>query len=129
MFLNSNGTEDDVNEELKGFLRLMNGEEPADEFCREVQESVEKAKMNPEVRRGFMEWEMQRKMEQAVYYDRGVEKGREEGREEGLKTGLEKGREEGMFRTLVSLVQDQLLPLSEAAKRLRMTEDEFRALL
>ena len=76
-----------------------------------------------------MEWEMQRKMEQAVYYDRGVEKGREEGREEGLKTGLEKGREEGMFRTLVSLVQDQLLPLSEAAKRLRMTEDEFRALL
>ena len=61
MFLNSNGTEDDVNEELKGFLRLMNGEEPADEFCREV--------------------------------------------------------------------QDQLLPLSEAAKRLRMTEDEFRALL
>ena len=117
MFLNSNGTEDDVNEELKGFLRLMNGEEPADEFCREVQESVEKAKMNPEVRRGFMEWEMQRKMEQAVYYDRGVEKGREE------------GREEGMFRTLIGLVQDQLLSLSEAAKRLHMTEDEFRALL
>lgn len=64
VFINSNGSGDDINEELKAFLCLMNGEEPGDEFCREVQESVEKAKMNPEVRRGFMEWEMQRKMEQ-----------------------------------------------------------------
>ncbi len=72
-----------------------------------------------------MDWEMQKKMEQAVYYDLGVKRGREEGREEGL----EKGRVQGMSKMLISLVQDHLLPLSEAAKRLHMTEEEFRALL
>ncbi len=117
VFINSNGTVDDINEDLKAFLHLMNGGEPQDAFCRKVQESVEKARMNPEVRRGFMDWEMQKKMEQAVYYDLGVEKGREE------------GQAQGMSKMLISLVQDRIVPLSEAAKRLHMTEEEFRALL
>ncbi len=84
-----------------------------------------------------MDWEMQKKMEQAVYYDLGVKRGREEGREEGLEKGreeglekgLEKGRVQGMSKMLISLVQDRIVPLSEAAKRLHMTEEEFRALL
>ncbi len=68
-----------------------------------------------------MDWEMQKKMEQAVYYDLGVKRGREEGREEG--------QAQGMSKMLISLVQDRIVPLSEAAKRLHMTEEEFRALL
>ncbi len=64
-----------------------------------------------------MDWEMQRKMDQAVYYDLGVEEGHE------------KGLEEGMSKMLISLVHDQLLSVSEAAKRMQMTEEEFRALL
>ncbi len=88
-----------------------------------------------------MDWEMQRKMDQAVYYDFGVEKGREEGHEKGLEEGMEKGlkkglekgreegREEGMSKMLISLVHDRLISVSEGARRMNMTEDEFRALL
>ncbi len=80
-----------------------------------------------------MDWEMQRKMDQAVYYDLGVEegheKGLEEGMEKGLKKGLEKGREEGMSKMLISLVHDRLISVSEGARRMNMTEDEFRTLL
>ncbi len=133
VFINSNGIVDDINEDLKGFLRLMNGEAPENDYCREVQASVERVKTNPEMRRGFMDWEMQRKMDQAVYYDLGVEegheKGLEEGMEKGLKKGLEKGREEGMSKMLISLVHDRLISVSEGARRMNMTEDEFRTLL
>ena len=43
--------------ELKNFLNLINGNAPADDFCREVQEQVREAKKDAETRRYFMEFE------------------------------------------------------------------------
>ena len=45
----------------------------------------------------------------------------EDARNEGRRIGEEKGEE----KTLVSLVKDKLLSISEAAKRLGITEEEF----
>ncbi|MBQ6504444.1 MAG: hypothetical protein IJI57_11090 [Flexilinea sp.] len=39
----------------------------------------------------------------------------------------EEGREEGIFDTLVNLVRDKLLDITEAAKRANMTIDEFKS--
>ena len=39
----------------------------------------------------------------------------------------ERGIEKGRLDTLISLVQDGLLGLAEAAKRAEMTSDEFRS--
>lgn len=50
--------------------------------------------------------------------EKGIEKGREEGREEG--------RAEGRIDTLVSLVKDGLLSLTDAAKRADLSIDEFK---
>ncbi|MDD7253057.1 MAG: hypothetical protein PUI44_04060, partial [Firmicutes bacterium] len=57
VFLNTHGTGDDILPELKNFLNLINGNAPADDFCREVQEQVREAKKDAETRRNFMEFE------------------------------------------------------------------------
>ena len=46
-----------------------------------------------------------------------LERGREEGREQG--------REEGVLLNLADLVQDGLLSLTQAAHKVKMTEEEF----
>lgn len=46
-----------------------------------------------------------------------------------LKRGIRQGLEEGQKETLLSLVRDGLLSVEEAAKRLQMSESEFKKLL
>ena len=57
VFLNTHGTGNDILPELKNFLNLINGNAPADDFCKEVQEQVREAKKDAETRRNFMEFE------------------------------------------------------------------------
>ncbi len=58
-----------------------------------------------------------------------LEKGRAQGREEGRAQGREEGRElglkQGTLFTLADLVQDGLLTLTQAARKVKMTEEEF----
>ena len=42
-----------------------------------------------------------------------------------IKELIEDGRKEGTIRILVDLVHDNMLPVSEAAKRMGITEKEF----
>ena len=60
--------------------------------------------------------------------ERGIKKGIELGLEQGLEQGLERGRQEKL-EAFLGLVRDGLLELSEAAKRVGMSEEEFRKLL
>jgi predicted transposase/invertase (TIGR01784 family) len=55
-----------------------------------------------------------------------MEKIANEERMEGIKEGIKKGRNEGTFQTLVDLVKDGILTISEAAKRADMTETIFQ---
>jgi predicted HTH domain antitoxin len=48
---------------------------------------------------------------------------------EGLKEGEKRGRKEGQLGTLIDLVRDNLITISEAAKRAEMTEANFAQLL
>ena len=50
---------------------------------------------------------------------------KEEGRQEGMQKGRKEGRKEGIMYTLVSLVKDKILSVTDAAKRAGMTPDEF----
>ena len=56
------------------------------------------------------------------------ERGIKKGIELGLEQGLEQGRQEKL-EAFLALVRDGLLELSEAAKRVGMSEEEFRKLL
>ena len=45
---------------------------------------------------------------------------------DGVATGIQKGIQQGTFSTLVSLVQQGLLQIVDAAKQLDITEEEFK---
>ena len=49
----------------------------------------------------------------------------EDGRMEGFAAGREDGRKEERIHLLADLVHDDLIPVSEAAKRMGITEKEF----
>ena len=110
VFLNSKGTADDISEELKNFLDLVNGLQPRDDFCREVDREVQKAKRSAAVRRSFMD--MEDKLRHAA------NRAREEGRLEG--------RQEGTLSTLAALVESGTITLQTAAKTAGMSEADFR---
>lgn len=146
VFLNTNGTGDDILPELKNFLDLVNGAAPADEFCREVSEQVFEAKQSAEMRRNFMEFEYMQMLakkdaREAGWkeghkegFDQGREEGREEGRAEGRAEGEKKGREEGEKKgrneerldNYGSLVRDGILSLPDAVRRSGLSEGEIR---
>ena len=58
--------------------------------------------------------------------DRLVNMGKAEGREEGKKEGLKEGIKRGELKTLIELVKDGILTLSDAARRAEMTEAAFK---
>lgn len=58
-----------------------------------------------------------------------MREGMEKGIEEGRARGIEEGRAEGVLSSLVSLVKDGLISVSEAAKRADMSEEGFKRYL
>ena len=61
--------------------------------------------------------------------EKGIEEGIARGMEEGIAKGIEEGRAEGVLSSLVSLVKDGLISVSEAAKRADMSEESFKRYL
>ncbi len=114
VFLNSRGTEDDISDELKNFLDLVNGLEPADDFCEELDREVRKAKQNAEVRRNYMDLEDKLRHER----NRALKEGMEYGRQQGL--------EAGRWEMLIRLVQSGAIALQVAAEAAGVSEAVFR---
>ena len=48
---------------------------------------------------------------------------------EGMEKSIEEGRAEGVLSSLVSLLKDGLISVSEAAKRADMSEEGFKKYL
>ena len=109
IFLNSKGTEDDIPQDLRNFLELVNGLTPADDFCRKVNQEVEKAKQDARLRRQYMDLQDKLRHE----------------RNRGLAQGKSEGKLEGTIETLAVLVKDGTLSLSRAAQIANLSEAEF----
>ena len=90
VFLNTHGTGNDILPELKNFLNLINGNAPADDFCREVQEQVREAKKDAETRRNFMEFEYKQMLIAKDAREKALAEGIEKGHKKGLAEGIEK---------------------------------------
>ena len=58
----------------------------------------------------------------------GIQQGKAEGRAEGRAEGMQQGRLEERMALLLNLVKDKLLSITEAAKRLGVSEKEFMRL-
>ena len=100
------------NEEIKSLLTYLQSsiiENVKDEATRSIHASVEKIKRSAEVRGKYMTVG-----EMMDYYK---------------ELGYEEGREEGAIAFCVSLLKDGFISLTDAAKRLRMSEEELQKYL
>ncbi len=109
IFLNSKGTEDDIPQDLRNFLELVNGLTPADDFCRKVNQEVEKAKQDARLRRQYMDLQDKLRHE----------------RNRALQEGVLKGLAQGKIETLVVLVRRGSITMAEASELSGLTEKEF----
>ena len=66
IFLNANGTQDDVSEDLKAFLDFVAGRKTEDSYVEKLEEAVSKAKRNREWRREYMTLLMRDKENQKI---------------------------------------------------------------
>ena len=66
IFLNANGTQDDVSEDLKAVLDYLEGRTPEDSYVEKLEEAVIKAKRNREWRREYMTLLMRDKENQKI---------------------------------------------------------------
>ena len=76
IFLNADGTMDDVSRELKAFLDYVAGQKPEDSYVEKLEEAVQEAKKNREWRHEYMTLLMRDQ--------ENVEKGKEYGEERML---------------------------------------------
>ena len=90
IFLNTKGTLDDVDAELKSFLDYVDKGIISGEIAKEVDNAVSEVKINKRARLSYMTLEM--------YMRERLMDARAEGRNEGLAEGIETGRAEGSFQ-------------------------------
>ena len=99
IFLNAQGTMNDVGPELKAFLDFVAGEKSEDPFVRQLDEEIRHIKTNEEWRREYMTiQELNQEMR-----DEGIEIGRAEGRKEGRAEGRAEGWTEMIRNVLYTL--------------------------
>ena len=63
-----------------------------------------------------------------IYID-GYETGEKRGKAEGIEAGKAEGVAEGILKAYIDMVKDKLISITDAAKRVGMTEDKFAALV
>lgn len=122
VFLSSTGTADDIPQDLKNFLKMVNGMAPADEFCRSIEREVQRIKQDAMVKEHFMD------LEDKLRHER--KRAREAGIQEGLNKGFSKGKQEGFCegeRCLLTLLK-AMSASDEAPSSIDrvLTDDEYR---
>lgn len=117
IFLNTKGTVDDVSEEMKNLLDYIDGRAPDNTYTNALDKEVRRIRQNEDWRLDYMTLDMkfQEKFEQ------GMERGKHE--------GMERGTQRGKIDTLIELVRDGILSVTDAAQRAEMTVEEFANLI
>ena len=98
IFLNTKGTKDDVPPDVKAFLDYINGIMSDDDFVREIDEEIQKAKLLEHEEVSYMTLEMKL----------------EEMHEDGIQQGLQQGEDMTMARNLNAVMQKLHLTANEA---------------
>ncbi len=96
IFLNADGTGDDISDELKAFLNYLSTKTVESDFVERLDQEVKRVRKNRKWRREYMTLQM--KLDEVFEEARedGLREGRETGLHEGRETGLREGRETGL---------------------------------
>lgn len=102
IFLNTNGTMDDVSKELKAFLDYVAGRKPVDSYVKKLEEAVKEAKKNREWRHEFMTLLMRDQENQKIGEKRGEKNG-----EKKLAKLIMLLNEDGRLSDIIRVSQDE----------------------
>ena len=114
IFFNAKDYINAENEELREFLKYVNGEKSDNPFVREVEDRVAQVKASKEWRLEYVTLLMR---EQEIW-EEAEEKGREEGREEGIRGTVNLLKELNIpLQTILVKIQQQYNLSPEASKK------------
>ena len=116
IFININGSREDVPEELAHLLDYLKTKTPTDGFTERLEQRVLEIRRDTEWRDGYMTLEM--KMDEKY--------------EQGLEEGLEQGREQGYDKRLYDLIQKKLekgKSISQIADECEESEEAIRKII
>lgn len=98
LFLNTKGTMDDVEPDVKAFLEYVDGVMSPDEFVQEIDEAIRNVKMQESERVRYMTYTLKLKEERKI--------GHEAGFREGMEKGLQKGTQKGKLETALKMLRN-----------------------
>ena len=112
IFLNSKGTSDDVDTELKAFLQYVDGVLTEDPFVQELNQEVEKAKNNKEWRSEYMSITMNMWVREQMAKD----EGKAEGQKDIIANMLKQNLDYVKIACLTGLPEAEVQALAEELK-------------
>ena len=120
IFININGSREDVPEELAHLLDYLKTKNPTDGFTERLEQRVLEIRRDTEWRDDYMtlEMKMDEKYEQGL--KEGLTKGLQQGIAQGIEQGIEQGLEQGYDKHLYVQVQKKL----EKGKSISQIADE-----
>lgn len=114
IILNTKGTMDDVTPELKSLLDFIDGEEPRDEFTKELEAAVKTVRKNEKWRLDYMTLQMNYQEK----YEQGIEQGREQSNRQSALRMIKAGKLSNDEIALYSgLTTEQVEALEEMFQR------------
>ena len=102
IFLNADGTMDDVSRELKAFLDYVAGQKPEDSYVEKLEEAVQEAKKNREWRHEYMTLLMRDQENQRIGEKRGEKHG-----EKKMAQLIMLLNEDGRLSDIIRVSQDE----------------------
>ena len=106
IILNTKGTMDDVPPELKSLLDFIDGEEPRDEFTKELEAAVKTVRKNEKWRLDYMTLQMNYQEK----YEQGIEQGNKQSAVRRIKAGKLSSEE---ISTYTGLTIEQIVELEK----------------
>lgn len=94
LFLNTKGTMDDVEPDVKAFLEYVDGVMSPDDFVQEIDEAIRNVKMQESERVRYMTYTLKLKEERKI------------GHETGFREGMEKGLQKGKLETALKMLRN-----------------------
>lgn len=117
IFLNPDSIMDDIDVELKNFLKYLKTGETCDNFTKDLNDSVQFARYNKEWKEEYRMVDMQRRVWE--------QDAKEKGLQEGLKEGLQEGLKEGKLAMALKYISRGKATLEEAADDLGVPISEI----
>ena len=120
IFLNTKGTIGDITDTIKAFLRYIDGVVTDNSLVQEIEEEIQKVKLEEGERVNYMTFAMKMMEERKE----GRAEGRAEGRREGRREGRKEGQRDERVAILRRLVMQSQIPVEQALEMIGIPQAE-----